>query len=197
MFPFPRRSATRSVDILDLADEKAVATEPLSVIAALERYFADHYGALYRFLRSCGAVEPMAEDLSQEAFLRLHHHLGDSRPVQNVRAWLFRVAYRMWIDRLREGQREVTAPGCNWELWTDVLRDPAPGVEQELLARERHEWLRSTILRLSQVERQVLHLRADGLRYREIAEVLGIGYWSVVEALRRALDILGEEAHGR
>jgi RNA polymerase sigma-70 factor (ECF subfamily) len=196
MFPFPRRAAGRSADILGLFNDRA-ATTPMSVTAALERYFEDHYEAIYRFLRSCGAVEAMAEDLSQEAFLRLHHHLAENRPTQNVRAWLFRVAYRMWIDRLREGQREATAPGSAWELWSHVLRDPAPGVEQELLARERHEWLRAAILRLSQLERQALHLRADGLRYREIAEVLGIGYWSVVEALRRALNILGEESHGR
>jgi DNA-binding CsgD family transcriptional regulator len=46
------------------------------------------------------------------------------------------------------------------------------------------------------VERQALHLRADGLHYREIAEVLGLTYWSAVEAVRRALDTLGAEYHG-
>lgn len=84
-----------------------------------------------------------------------------------------------------------------WEIWSQVLRDPSPGVEDELIARERREWIGTAMLRLSQVERQARHLRADGLKYREIAEVLGIGYWRVVEAVRRAFDSLGEEAHGR
>jgi RNA polymerase sigma-70 factor (ECF subfamily) len=169
----------------------------MSPTEALEGYFGDHYESLYRFLRSSGAGEPVAEDVCQEAFLKLHRHLAESRPTHQVRAWLFRVAYRAWIDRLREGQRETPAQESAWDLWGRVLRDPAPGAEQELLARERHEWLREAIERLSQVERQALHLRADGLRYREIAEVLGVGYWAVVDAVRRALDILGEEAHGR
>jgi DNA-directed RNA polymerase specialized sigma24 family protein len=44
----------------------------------------------------------MAEDLAQESFLKLHRHLAKDGPTPNVRAW-FRVAYRMWIDRLRDG----------------------------------------------------------------------------------------------
>ncbi len=168
----------------------------MSCADPLERYFANHYEALYRFLRSCGAGEPLAEDVSQESFLRLHRHLAEGRTADNVRAWLFRVGYRIWVDRWLEERREVAVEETSWELWNQVLRDPAPGAEQELLAKERREWLRAALLKLSQVERQVLHLRADGLKYREIAEVLGIGYWPVVEAVRRALDILGEEAHG-
>ncbi|HLK67450.1 MAG TPA: RNA polymerase sigma factor [Bryobacteraceae bacterium] len=169
----------------------------MSAAEALERHFAEHYEPLFRFLRTCGAPEPVAEDLSQEAFLRLYQHLKEDRPGHNLRAWLFRVAYRLWVDRCRLGQRETGVQESVWEVWNQALRDPAPNVERELLARERREWLSAAMLRLSEVERQALHLRSDGLKYGEIAEVLGIGYWRVVEAVRRALDVLGEEAHGR
>jgi RNA polymerase sigma-70 factor (ECF subfamily) len=189
---FSRRVALRQGEI---ATPDAVTR--MSPKELLERHFAEHYEALYRFLRSCGATDSLAEDLSQEAFLRLHQHLSAGRPGDNVRAWLCRVAYRLWVDRWRSGQREMPAQEGAWEIWNQVLRDPAPGIEHELLARERREWLSSAIARLSEVERQSLHLRADGLKYAEIAEVLGIGYWRVVEAVRRALDVLGEEAHGR
>jgi len=195
MFHFSRRIAARPAGILGLETRDAAAP-PVSVMESLERHFAEHYDTLYRFLRHCGAAEAMAEDLSQEAFLRLHRHLAEARPEQNIRAWLFRVAYRLWIDHLREARREQPVLDETWELWTQALRDPSPGADEELLARERREWLRAALLRLSEVERQAVHLRADGLRYREIAEVLGLGYWAVVEAVRRALDILGDEAHG-
>ncbi|SPE34861.1 putative RNA polymerase sigma factor, sigma-70 family [Candidatus Sulfopaludibacter sp. SbA3] len=191
---FSRKSAARPAAILGLAADRAT---PVTASEALERHFADHYEALFRFLRSCGAADPLAEDLSQESFLRLHQHLAEGRPEHNIRAWLFRVAYRLWIDRWRVSQRETPVQEGAWDLWSQVLRDPRPGAEQELLARERQEWLRAALLRLSQLERQALHLRADGLKYREIAEVLGISYWRVVEAVRRALDVLGEEAHGQ
>jgi RNA polymerase sigma-70 factor (ECF subfamily) len=195
MFHFSRRIAAQSAEAIGLEAE-AVPARIMSTTDALEGYFQAHYEALCRFLRYSGAGPSAAEDLSQESFLRLHDHLKHGRPADNVRAWLFRVAYRLWIDRLRERKREAEAGDSSWDLWSRILRDPSPGAEQELLARERTEWLRAALLRLSQVERQALLLRADGLKYREIAEVLGLGYWPVVEAVRRALDILGEEGHG-
>jgi len=172
------------------------AAADVTAAQALERSFGEHYEVLYRFLRLCGASDAAAEDCVQEAFLRLHEQLIRKRPPENMRAWLFRVVYRVWLDRWRAGRREVAAGDSTWDSWSDVLRDPAVTADEELLARERREWLRRALRHLSQVERQALHLRADGLRYREIAEVLGVSYWSGVEAVRRALDILGEEAHG-
>ncbi len=167
-------------------------TAPAAAESSIERHFSEHYESLYRFLRTCGAPESLAEDFAQEAFLRLHHHLAQGRPSQNVRAWLCRVAYRLWVDRLRHDSFESPAPGDFEEL-----RDPALDPEQELLAGERDRWLRAAMSRLSELQRQCLHLRADGLKYREISEVLGIGYWRVVEAVRQALEALGGEAHGR
>jgi len=195
MFHFSRRIAARSAEAIGLEGEDVPASET-ATRDVLEGYFQAHYEALCRFLRYSGAGASAAEDLSQEAFLRLHDHLKQGRPKQNVRAWLFRVTYRLWIDRLRERKHETDAADSSWDLWSRLLRDPAPDAEQELLGRERSEWLRAALLRLSQVERQALLLRADGLKYREVAEVLGLGYWPVVEAVRRALDILGEEGHG-
>ncbi len=192
MFRPARWIAGRPGDIVGL---EARQPSP-SPAEALERYFEEHHEPLCRFLRHSGAGEATAEDLSQEAFLKLRRHLAERRPEHNIRAWLFRVAYRLWIDALREGKREAAAGERAWETWSQALRDPSPGVEQELLARERREWLRAARQRLSQVERQALHLRADGLQYRDTAEVLGLGYWSVVETVRRALDILGGEARG-
>src|ERR1017187_7174895 len=86
---FSRKIAARPVAILGLATD---ATTPMSASESLERHFAEHDEALYRFLRSSGATEALAEDLSQEAFLRLHRHLAEGRPEHNIRAWLFRVA---------------------------------------------------------------------------------------------------------
>jgi RNA polymerase sigma-70 factor (ECF subfamily) len=188
----PRKPAVRVAPAYLPAETAAEMTAS----EALERSFAEHYEPLYRFLRSCGAGDSAAEDCSQDAFLRLHDQLLRHNRPDNIRAWLFRVAYRLWIDRCRHDRREIVADGASWEFWSELLRDPAPSADETLLARERRDWLRRALPKLSQVERQALHLRADGLRYREIAEVLGLTYWSAVEAVRRALDILGAESHG-
>jgi RNA polymerase sigma-70 factor (ECF subfamily) len=188
---FPRKTA----QTIPLALEAAPAA-PMTHAETIQSHFEDHHGALYRFLRSCGVSPSLAEDFTQESFLRLHRHLLDRRPTPNVRAWLCRVGYRLWVDHLRDGHREFPAPSAGiWDSWTAALPDQSPSAEARILARERAVWLRGAVARLSQLERQCLHLRADGLQYKEIAGVLGVSYWSVVEAVRRALDTLGEQVN--
>jgi RNA polymerase sigma-70 factor (ECF subfamily) len=69
---------------------------------------------------------------------------------------------------------------------------PCPGSNPEALVLERERWdgLRSAIRTLTDHQRQCLHLRAEGLRYREIAETLGITVSSVVDTLTRAVEKL-------
>ena len=193
MYRFLQKAAARPAEV----PETASSTAARNVVEQLELHFSEHYAPLYRFLRASGAGEATAEDLAQDAFLKLHRHLVERKPTPNVRAWLFKVSYRMWIDRQREERRESSADGTSWDSWQEALADPSPGAEHEILAQERRDWLLAAIGKLSQMERQCLHLRADGLQYREIAEVLNVGYWPVVEAVRRALEVLGEQAHGR
>ena len=57
-------------------------------------------------------------------------------------------------------------------------------------AKQRQSRLRSVVAALSEQDRCCLHLRAEGLRYREIAEVLGISLGSVAASLGRSLERL-------
>jgi RNA polymerase sigma-70 factor (ECF subfamily) len=59
-----------------------------------------------------------------------------------------------------------------------------------LVDHERRRRLRSVLNALPQRERQCLHLRHDGLRYREIARVLGISLGAVAKLLARAIGRL-------
>jgi RNA polymerase sigma-70 factor (ECF subfamily) len=111
--------------------------------------------------------------------------------VTDPRAWVFRVAHNLAIDE----QRRVRAREAH-EYPTDaadlafLFPDPAPSAEHELLRRERHDWLRAAMQGLSAQERRCLFLRAQGLRYREIGEVLDIRIPTVVTFLTRAIQKL-------
>jgi RNA polymerase sigma-70 factor (ECF subfamily) len=68
--------------------------------------------------------------------------------------------------------------------------DPEPDPELRLVDGERRHRLRSVLNALPERERQCLHLRHDGLRYREIAKVLGISLGAVAKLLARAIGRL-------
>jgi RNA polymerase sigma-70 factor (ECF subfamily) len=144
-----------------------------------------------RYIRGFVRAGPVARDLTQEVFVRLCAELRAGRNVMDARAWLFRVAHNLAIDeqrrlRVRESHESGIDP-------TDVpfaLSDPTPSAESELLRRERHGWLRGALQHLSAQERRCLYLRAQGLRYREIADVLDIRIPTVVTFLTRAIQKL-------
>ena len=103
-----------------------------------------------------------------------------------MRAWLFRVTRNQWIDSQRERQR----------YWTDLpteagasgkYRDGRPNPEQELIRGEQTRRISEEVLRLPELQRECLRLRAEGLRYYEIAAVLGIAMTAAVDHVRRAL----------
>jgi RNA polymerase sigma factor (sigma-70 family) len=70
------------------------------------------------------------------------------------------------------------------------VRDLRPGAEAELLEKEKMERIAAAWKGLSPQQRECLHLRAEGLKYREIGETMGIGISSVREFLVRAITKL-------
>jgi RNA polymerase sigma-70 factor (ECF subfamily) len=123
-----------------------------------------------------------AEDLVQIAFLKLFDHLSGKREVSNLRSWLYRVAHNLAIDQIRQVDRRSSLI----QEWfpdgvTLAIRESA---EEELVRRQQIE---SALEMLNDRERSCLMLRADGLSYKEVSEVLGISAKSVSVYLARGL----------
>jgi RNA polymerase sigma-70 factor (ECF subfamily) len=140
---------------------------------------------VYRYLLTLGLPPPQAQEATQEAFLRLYVAVERGDPILNMRAWVFRVAHNHAIDVLARERAKPLEP----ELEA-VLRDVGRGVELELIEREKMEQLGKAWMMLSPQQRQCLHLRAEGLVYREIAETMQISISSVREFLGRAISRL-------
>lgn len=132
---------------------------------------------------------PMQEgqEIIQEVFLSLFRHLSEGKPRDNLRGWMFRVAHNLALKRRYSGLRaaEQTEPGL-----AEEVRDPAPDPEQLLVMKQRQERLLAVVGVLPETDRCCLYLRAEGLRYREIAETLGISLGSVAMSLGRSLERL-------
>ena len=104
---------------------------------------------------------------------------------------MVRVAHNLGL-KLRAQQSSQTPFESNIEM---RLKDPELNPEQSLLERERLLRFHWGVENLSKQQRRCLHLRLEGLRYPEIAAVLGISASAVGEFLRRAIVRLRKAIH--
>jgi RNA polymerase sigma-70 factor (ECF subfamily) len=157
----------------------------------VERLYEDTRAAIRAYLLCLGISTSQAPELTQETFLRLYQTMRKGETIENVRAWLFRVAHNLGVAA-RAKEWHFSGPEPDWER----MKLPAGSPEQMLIERERLANVQAAILQLSPQQKNCLYLRAEGLRYREIAGVLGISISAVGEFLRRAVEKLGERDHG-
>jgi RNA polymerase sigma-70 factor (ECF subfamily) len=149
------------------------------------RHFEERHAAVLRYLLCVSGNRADAEELTQEAFLRLYVEIRDHHEPPNVQAWVFRVAHNLAIDHFRR-QSDAGLAVSLGDMAAEIA-DAADSPEQEIVERERRQRVRHALAWLSPQQRQCLELRAEGLRYREISEVLGIHISSVRTFIVRAV----------
>lgn len=145
---------------------------------SLRALFDRLYPALVRYLSRRLGDRDLAEDLAQEAFVRLLAH----RPPA-PEAWLFRVATNLANDasrgELRRAQRLQLLSGTEEPV-------SAPAADRLVLESEAAEQVQRGLARLSERDRALLLLHEDGLSYRELAATVGVQPSSIAPLLARA-----------
>ena len=132
-----------------------------------------------------------AEEIIQEAFLSLFLHLRAGKPRSNIRGWIFRVAQNLGLKRREKNHRALKIIADPDECPVESQLDAAPDPEQQISSLQRRTRLLAVLNALPEQDRQCLYLRAEGLRYREIAQVLDISLGGVALSLARSLSRLG------
>ena len=142
--------------------------EPVAAVAiSASDAYGDHGEALRLFLVRYTRDASAAEDLAQEAFLRLLVESTAGRAPTNVRAWLFRVGVNLAASRAR---RQAVATRHAWAL---LSRSVAPSPEEELIDREESRRLTDLLEGLAEHVRVALLLSAEGYSGAEIARTIG------------------------
>jgi RNA polymerase sigma-70 factor (ECF subfamily) len=141
---------------------------------------------LLRYLLGFGLTAQDSEEIVQETFLALFQHLQRGRSRRNLRGWLFRVAHNLGL-RKRQRMRATEEVG-------DSVIDPAPNPEDQCAISQTERRLLAVLRALPEQDRRCLSLRAEGLRYREIAEVLDMSLGAVSIALTRSLARIARSA---
>ncbi len=185
------RERTLSDRALALAVDKTSGS--MTLTERVRDLFEQLHAPVFRFLLRKTRDSGHAEDITQETFVRLFRHFREGRPLDNPRAWLFTVANNLAIDASRSESRLKDLDETTWkkieESKSGVHADP----EKLMLQRERLDRLHIAVLNLTPLQRQCLHLRAEGLRYREIADLMGLSLSTVTDAVRRATLKLARE----
>jgi len=181
------QDGTERLQLAGLRFERAAMT----LHDQVERLFLEAREDVYRYLLTLGLHPPLAQDGTQDVFLSLYVALRKGETIRNPRAWVFRVAHNHGLN-LRERQDYVLPfePGIE-----SCLPAPEKSPEQALIEQERMARLHHAIEGLSAQQKSCLYLRAEGLRYQEIAQVIGVGTSTVGEFLRRAITRLRRASH--
>jgi len=137
-----------------------------------------------------------AEDVAQETFVRVFARRKEYQAEGKFSTWLWRIALNLCYDELRRRQRRATnifedeggEPAAALEAFTIV--DSAP--DNLLADRERSGLVKQALDQLPEIYRTVLVLRHyEDLKFREIAEVLGVPEGTVKSRMTEALAQFG------
>jgi RNA polymerase sigma-70 factor (ECF subfamily) len=136
---------------------------------------------------SSGLCVQDGEEVVQEVFLALFQHLVREKPRNNLRGWAFSVAHNLGLKHRSAASRRMEV-----SIHSDPLThaDSGPNPEEQAAASQRQKRLQSIGRALPEQTQWCLALRAEGLRYREIAEVLGMSLESVSGSLAHSLGRL-------
>lgn len=145
------------------------------------------YGGLVRgYLMSMVRRADVADDLSQEVFLRAWKGLDLYAEQGEAKAYLMKIAYRVVCNAKRRRSMEVNVDD---ETWTavepvDAKADPARNVHQT----ELNATLSAVLDQLSEAEKKVLTLRYFGeMKFNEIADLIEMPLNTVLSHARRGL----------
>ena len=164
----------------------------------VRRYQRELFGYLRRYVGDAD----LADDVFQTTFLQIYLKIGQYEPGRAARPWIYTIATHQAIDAMRRVGRQsmvsleqATAESGNGEVRSmiDMLETRESGPLEQVQASERRELVRACVDKLPDFMREVVLLAYyQGLKYREVAEVLGVPVGTVKSRLHAALVRLQE-----
>jgi RNA polymerase sigma-70 factor (ECF subfamily) len=161
----------------------------------VERYRRAMMGFMYRMVHNAA----IAEELSQEVFLRVYRSRSSYSADAKFTTWLYRIATNLAVNYARDNKNERPEVKASLDetdeetgLSIDVA-DGRPNIEQEILRRERLRAIRKHVDALPERQRTAVMMhKYQELDYRQIAEVLHLSESATKSLLFRAYETLRE-----
>lgn len=155
----------------------------------LADWYDDHGEAVFTYILMMVRDYQLAEDLTQETFVKAYRHLDQFQYQSSSKTWLFRIAKNATKDYFRKKN-----PLKHYFKLTQTERDPSPLPSELMETSEQDEALFCSLQDLKPTYRQVTTLRMlKEFSTKETAEILGWSESKVKSTLARALKELKAE----
>ncbi|MCI4397296.1 MAG: RNA polymerase sigma factor [Acidobacteria bacterium] len=169
--------------------EQIKAGEP----AAVQRLLDELSGPVRRYLEGMLHNPAQAEDLAQEALVRLLQHLGEFRQEASLRTYTFQIAHNLALNHLAAASTRREEYGSEEPLQAE---DGHQGALEMVAAKEDQRRVRQALKLLAPQQRAVVILRAwEDMSFKEIARVMGLAegtakahYFFALRNLRHHLE---------
>jgi RNA polymerase sigma-70 factor, ECF subfamily len=178
-------------DTLPMQNVLAVTGKSMSLQEQVAAVYQEYREDVYRYLILLGLPPGQAQETAQEAFLRMYVTLRNGTQIRHTRAWVFTVAHNLALN-LKQSESHTYALDPLAEV---QLHSAEPDPERQMIENQRLNKLHGALSSLSEQQRVCMLLRAEGFRYREIADIIGVGTSTVGEFLRRAITRLKKAVH--
>jgi RNA polymerase sigma-70 factor, ECF subfamily len=161
---------------------------------SFELLLEKHRGPMIHFLHRMVQNDAVAEELSQEVFLRVFKSRGSYQPSAKFTTWLFRIGTHLALNWIRDGRNEKLQTSLDKETADGTSRqvpDRRKTVEQELLYQAKLREVRQAIQCLPAKQRAAVMMhKYEEMEYAQIASVIGCSEAAVKSLLFRAYEAL-------
>jgi len=171
------------------AAEALINSVPETVQAAqaapsFDEAFTLHHRAVFRAAYALVRDSGLAEDVTQEVFLKLYQHIGSLKDEEHVRPWLLRVASNTALNTIRSRGR-AGAREEEFAVAATVGGSEPVGIEADYERRTEIEEARRALAQVKEPMRSCLLLKQQGLSYKEIAQALNVNEVNVGSLIAR------------
>ena len=178
-------SPARGADELDLFRVWAKRIRD-SDASALEAFFRAVHGPLVRYATRF-VPESSAEDIVQDAFVRIWNGRERIDPSQSLKAFAYRTVRNLSLNRIRDGKTREALLEERYEVPVSATAAPDDELARSDLADRLREW----IFELPDRQREALELsRFEGLTHEQVAEAMGVSPRTVNNHLVKALRVI-------
>jgi RNA polymerase sigma-70 factor, ECF subfamily len=161
-----------------IAENERQASEPtITVVDPHQRIlclYDEFRPKLLRYLHKMHLKRDVAEELIQEAFLRLTTELMQPNDIGNVHGWIVRVVHNLAVDVIARREQDAARLADSNSAEFETCVDPSSRPDEAFRKKEQSRRMETALLTLNLQQRQCFHLRVQGFRYKDIGLALGI-----------------------
>jgi len=174
-------SKTTEIFVDSMSEQTAAAAAKDTI--GFEEAFTLHHRTVFRAARSVVQDAGLAEDVTQEVFIRLYKHIDTLPNLEMLRPWLIRVALNVAKNTLRGNIRANTRDD---NYVKETVNNSIFSVESEYEQKSEVSEINRALSKVKEPLRSCLVLKQQGLSYREIAESLSLNESSIGTYVARA-----------